>query len=110
VIDANTFKTAKDGVFTIPNALPAGEYVLDQTIAGGYTQIPPAIGISLYGMEVIDANTVSLYTVMATDETPEIILPCKYVEVVTLTANTPVVVNHGLNDLDTMIQTYDTTT
>jgi len=70
VIDANTICVAKNGTFNIVNTLPEGEYILDQWSAGWYTQTLPTSWILLYGMEVIDANTVNFYTVTATDAAP----------------------------------------
>jgi len=66
VVDANTFLVSKDGTHTIPNALAQGEYVLSDATAGWYTQTLPTNNSSyiLYGMEVIDANTVNFYTVV----------------------------------------------
>ena len=64
VIDADNFKVAKDWVFTISNTLDKGEYILSTT-PWEYTQTIPTEGIVLYGMEVINETTVSLYTVAA---------------------------------------------
>lgn len=68
VTDANTFLVSKDGTHTIPNALTPWEYVLSDATAWGYTQTLPTIPTSyiLYGMEVIDSNTVNFYTVIGT--------------------------------------------
>jgi len=66
IIDANTFLVSKDGTHIIPNALALWEYVLSDTTAWGYTQTLPTNNSSyiLYGMEVIDSNTVNFYTVV----------------------------------------------
>jgi len=67
VVDANTFKVAKDGVHEINNVLALWEYVLSDTTAWWYTQTLPS-GLweyVLYWMEVISATHVSFYTVPA---------------------------------------------
>ena len=68
IIDANTFLISKDGTHNIPNSLAPWEYVLSDATAGAYTQTLPSNPSSyiLYGMEVIDTNTVNFYTVIGT--------------------------------------------
>jgi len=66
VVDVNTFLISKDGTHTIPNSLTPWEYVLSDTTAWAYTQtlsVNPA-SYTLYGMEVIDTNTINFYTVV----------------------------------------------
>lgn len=67
VVDANTFKIAKDWVHEIANVLAIWEYVLSPDTAWWYTQtIPWDLGdFVLYGMEVLSATEVSFYTVPA---------------------------------------------
>lgn len=67
VVDANTFKVAKDGVHEIANTLDLWEYVLSQDTAWGYTQTLPwdLWDYVLWGMEVVSSTHVSFYTVPA---------------------------------------------
>ena len=67
VVDANTFKIAKEWVHEIPNTLDLWEYVLSQDTAWGYTQTLPwdLWDYVLYWMEVISSTHISFYTVPA---------------------------------------------
>lgn len=67
VVDANTFKIAKDWVHTIANGLAVWEYVLSASVAWGYTQTLPWTiwDLVLYWMEVISATEISFYSVPA---------------------------------------------
>lgn len=65
VVDGDTFNVAKEWTFQIPNLLPAGEYVLSTSTPGAFTQIVPTVWYELYGMEVLDNNTINFYTVSA---------------------------------------------
>ena len=67
VVDANTFKIARDGVHEIPNTLDLWEYVLSSTVAWGYTQTLPwdLWDYVLYWMEVLSSTHISFYTVPA---------------------------------------------
>ena len=67
VVDANTFKIAKDWVHEITNTLDLWEYVLSSTVAWWYTQTLPwdLWDWVLYGMEVLSSTHISFYTVPA---------------------------------------------
>lgn len=67
VVDANTFKIAKDWVHEITNTLDLWEYVLSSTVAWWYTQTVPwdLWDLILYWMEVVSWTEVSFYTVPA---------------------------------------------
>lgn len=67
VVDANTFKIARDGVHEIANTLDLWEYVLSQDTAWGYTQTLPwdLWDYVLYWMEVLSLTHISFYTVPA---------------------------------------------
>lgn len=69
VVDANTFKVAKDWTHTITNALALWEYVLSDATAWGYTQTVPGDlwEYVLYWMEVISGTEVSFYTSTAVE-------------------------------------------
>lgn len=67
VVDANTFKIAKEWVHEIPNTLDLWEYVLSQDTAWGYTQTLPwdLWDYVLYWMEVLSWTHISFYIVPA---------------------------------------------
>lgn len=67
VVDANTFKIAKEWVHEIPNTLDLWEYVLSDTVAWWYTQTLPwdLWDYVLYWMEVLSSTHISFYTVPA---------------------------------------------
>jgi len=67
VVDANTFKVAKEGVHDIDNVLALWEYVLSQDTAWGYTQTLPwdLWDYVLYWMEVLSWTHISFYIVPA---------------------------------------------
>ena len=67
VVDANTFKIAKEWVHEIPNTLDLWEYVLSQDTAWWYTQTLPwdLWDYVLYWMEVLSSTHISFYTVPA---------------------------------------------
>jgi len=67
VVDANTFKIAKEWVHEIPNTLDLWEYVLSSTVAWWYTQTLPwdLWDWVLYGMEVISSTHISFYALAA---------------------------------------------
>lgn len=69
IVDANTFKVAKDWTHAITNALALWEYVLSDTTAWGYTQTVPwdLWEYVLYWMEVISSTEVSFYTSTAVE-------------------------------------------
>jgi len=62
VIDADTVRIARDGIYKIANALTRGHYILSNTVAWGYTQTDPTTGYVLYGMQVIDAEYINLFS------------------------------------------------